>query len=176
MCLTSVSIVFNSSYTVQMSKVSSATQGNYLTVTFCEIRKTSYIFPTYTGTEYPFLFQKRNRNIVREDWTMARLKPSRANTKSGSSVSDTWGFSFKGLWCHIFPAAFPISLSLVTSTPCVQLCKADVSLLWYLNILSSEKATQASSSQLYAINCCSLCTGALTLPNIDACNRAELKP
>lgn len=50
--------------------------------------------------------KKRNWNIVREDWTKAGLKPSRAAFKSSSFVSDTWGFSFKGLrWLyhHNFP-------------------------------------------------------------------------
>lgn len=145
----------------------------------CDIlwnQKNKLHLPSTHWHRIPFPIPKEKWGHSEEDWTMARLKPGRANTKSGSSVSDTWGFSFKGPWRHIFPAAFHTPLSLVTFTPYVQLCMADVSLLRYLNILSSERATQASSSQLYAMNCCMLCTGAPTLPNIDVCNRAELNP
>lgn len=62
---------------------------------------------------------------MEEDYTLEQgKKPNRANTKSCSSVSDTWGFRFKVLtWLH--PCNFSLSLSSSTSTPYVHLSTAD---------------------------------------------------
>ena len=45
----------------------------------------------------PFMYQKTEMETVRDDWTKQRLKHSRTNIKSCSSVSDAWGFRLKGL-------------------------------------------------------------------------------
>lgn len=128
-------IVFNSSYTVQMSKVSSDIQDNFLTVTFCEIRKTSYIFPTHTGTEYPFPFQKRNGDIVRkiglwQDWNPAEQTPNLAALSQihGASVSKAFDVTFSlqlfihlSLWLLPLPmccSAWQMSHYLAVSTSC----------------------------------------------------------
>lgn len=89
-------IVCNNSYTVQMSKVSSDAQDNCLTVISCKTRKQVTSFQHTMAQNTNWHSKREEWDIMREDWTKARLKPSRATIKSSSSsVSDTWGFSFK---------------------------------------------------------------------------------
>lgn len=59
----------------------------------CDIlwnQKNKLHLPSTHWHRIPFPIPKEKWGHSEEDWTMARLKPSRANTKSGSSVSDTW--------------------------------------------------------------------------------------
>lgn len=65
-------------------------------------------------------------------------------------------------------------LSFAISTPCIQLAMADFSWFGYFNILSPQNTTLPSSSQLHGMSSQSP-HWVLTLPNIDACNSAEIK-
>ena len=61
----------------------------------------------------------RERGIVGEYWTKTRLKLTRANTKSCSSLYNVWDFSFKGLRLLHPEALLPIiSLDLVLLSAC----------------------------------------------------------
>lgn len=52
---------------------------------------------------------------LRKYWKKTSMKPYRANTKSCSSMSATWGFSFTGLSWFFLTATPHTSLSLATS-------------------------------------------------------------
>jgi hypothetical protein len=97
--------------------------------------KTSYIFITYNGIEYPFKFQQTV--IPNAHWVDgARQEVSRTKSKPCGSVSDTCGFNFKGqLLIHLLVWLLP---PYVCSSP------------WQMSHIfgrsMSENATEDSSS------------------------------
>ena len=62
----------------------------------CNFRKQVTSFQ-HTWQRIPFIYQKTEMETVRDNWIKHRLKHSRTNIKSCSSVSDAWGFRLKGL-------------------------------------------------------------------------------
>ena len=102
----------------------------------------------------------------REEWEHSEGKteaqqdrtsnPTALSQMHGASVSK--GFSYISLCVLLF------------------LSMAGILQLWYFNILWSQNATQALSSQLHAMDSHSIHTGFLSLLSIDACINAELKP
>lgn len=150
-------IFFNITYTVEMSKVSSNNQGNLLSVRFCKIRKKLHLSNIQQWHRISICTPK-GKTEAQQDRTS---NPTALYQMHGASVSK--GFSY-------------ISLSVLLFHICSYLSTAGILQLWYFNILWSQNASQALSSQLHAMDSHSIHTGFLSLLSIDACINAELKP
>lgn len=94
-------IQWSISATVQKSKVSSGIQDNLLTITSYIFWKQVTSFQHTMAQNTINIPKEKNGDAGREDWTKVRLKQSRTNIKSCSSLLRCVGFSFKWLkWPH----------------------------------------------------------------------------